>query len=75
MTWAGDRGIVNMRSGPLGREAARAGLVDFRTRRFGAFPPALANRPAGRRVEARVERLPGWSRVAAFQIFTARAPH
>lgn len=75
MTWEGDGGILRMRHGLLSRAASAAGLVDFRTERFGAFPPALANRSAGGRVESLVERLPGWSRVAAFQLFSASAPH
>ena len=73
MTWQGDGGILKMRHGLLGRAAADAGLEDFRTTRFGAFAPALANRAAGRRVESWIERVPGWSRVAAFEVFTARA--
>lgn len=74
MTWQGDGGILRMRQGLLRRAASDAGLEDFRTTRFGAFPPALANRATGRRVESWVERVPGWSRVAAFQLFSARAP-
>jgi 2-polyprenyl-3-methyl-5-hydroxy-6-metoxy-1,4-benzoquinol methylase len=73
MTWQGDGGILKMRHGLLSKAAAGAGLEDFRTTRFGAFPPALANRARGRQVESWVERVPGWGRVAAFQLFTARA--
>jgi SAM-dependent methyltransferase len=73
MSWQGDGGILKMRHGLLSKAAAGADLEDFRTTRFGAFPPALANRARGRQVESWVERVPGWGRVAAFQLFTARA--
>lgn len=74
MTWQGDRGILRMRHRLLARAADDAGLTDFRTERFGAFPPALANHAAGRRVESWIERLPGWQHVGAFQVFSARVP-
>ena len=74
MTWQGDGGILEMRHTLLSRAATSAGLEDFATARFGAFPPALANRAVGRRIESWVERVPGWDRVAAFQLFTTRAP-
>lgn len=73
MTWKGDGGIVRMRPRLLARAAADAGLTDFRTERFGAFPPALANRRAGQRVEAWLEAVPGWRPLRAFQLFSARA--
>lgn len=74
MTWKGDGGILKMRTGLLGRAARDAGLEGFTTTGFGAFPPALANRALGRRVESWIERAPGWGRVAAFRLFTAHAP-
>ena len=73
MSWKGDGGIVRMRPGLLRKAAEEAGFADFRTERFGAFPPFLANRPAGARVERAVEAVPGWRRARAFQLFTMRA--
>lgn len=73
MSWKGEGGILRMRPAQLRRLAGEADLVDFATDRFGAFPPALANRPAGRRVERAIEALPGWQRARAFQLFTMRA--
>jgi 2-polyprenyl-3-methyl-5-hydroxy-6-metoxy-1,4-benzoquinol methylase len=74
MTWAGDGGIVRMRERLMAEAAAVAGLRQQPTVRFGAFPPALANRAWGRRVEAALEAVPGWQRARAFQVFAFRAP-
>lgn len=74
MTWRGDGGIVRMRPGRLAAAASAGGLVEFATERFGAFPPFLANRPLGARVERALESVPGWRLARAFQLFSMRAP-
>ena len=51
MSWKGDKGIVHMRQGKLRRAAEHAGLRDVEVTTFGAFPPALANKDWGRRLE------------------------
>ncbi len=73
MSWKGDKGIVHMRAGRLRRAATAAGLRDVEVTTFGAFPPALANRAWGRRVEAGLERVPGWGRAKAFVVVSATA--
>jgi len=73
MTWRGDKGIVHMRAGRLRRAAAAAGLRDVTVTTFGAFPPALANKPWGRRLEARLESVPGWDRAKAFVVVSGTA--
>lgn len=70
MTWAGDRGITRMRPRRLRDHAAEAGFASFDFHRFGALPPALANRPGFARAERAMEAVPGWSWGRAFQIFT-----
>lgn len=70
MTWSGDRGIVRMRPRLLERAARHAGFTSFHVQRFGAFPPALANRRPFARLEQSLERIPGWSWGRAFQLFT-----
>jgi 2-polyprenyl-3-methyl-5-hydroxy-6-metoxy-1,4-benzoquinol methylase len=72
MSWKGEKGILRMRPSLLRDIIAGAGLTDFRTSRFGAFPPVLANRAAGRRVEDLLERVPGWRVARAFNLFTMR---
>jgi 2-polyprenyl-3-methyl-5-hydroxy-6-metoxy-1,4-benzoquinol methylase len=72
MTWRGERGIVNMTTRNLRRAARSAGFRHFEQRVFGAVPPALANRPWGRRLEDALESLPGWSHVGAFRLITLR---
>ena len=74
MSWKGEAGILRMRPPLLRGLAAGAGLADFRTHRFGAFPPALANRALGRRVEDLLERVPGWQAARAFNLFSMRVP-
>ena len=68
----GDKGIVHMRAGHSAGPR-RAGLRDVEITTFGAFPPALANRAWGRRVEAGLERVPGWGRAKAFVVVSATA--
>ncbi len=73
MSLEGEKGMTAMRPGPLGAAARAAGLEVLPTRRYGLFPPALANRPAGRRVERLLEAAtPAWAPLRAFQVFAAR---
>lgn len=74
MRWKGERGILHMRRGVIANACARAGLVDYSLRRFGFFPPVIANRPAGRAAERVLERVPVWRPALPFQLFSARRP-
>ena len=74
MRWQGERGIVHMRRRVIADACARAGLSAYGLRRFGFFPPIVANRPAGRAVERVLERVPVWRSALPFQLFTARRP-
>lgn len=71
MTWAGDRGIVDMRPGKIARAMRAGGLAEPRTTRFGFLPPFLANRPWGARLERGLERVAPLRPISAFQLFTA----
>lgn len=71
MTWAGDRGIVDMRPAKIARAMRAGGLAEPRTRRFGFLPPVLANRPWGARLERGLERVAPLRPVSAFQLFQA----
>ena len=68
MTWEGDGGVARMRRGVIFEAMRKAGLEQLALRRFGFFPPLLANRPWGRRFEARLERFPLWRPLLPFQI-------
>ncbi len=70
MTWRGERGILSMRPKVLAEAARRAGFTRCRSTAFGAFPPVLANRTRGARIEQIIEHLPGWDRVGAFRLIT-----
>lgn len=69
MTWAGDKGILQMRPRKVFAAMRAAGLVDLRLRRFGFFPPFLANRRWGSHAEALLERFPPWRPLLPFQLF------
>ena len=51
-----------------------AGLGDVSVRRYGFFPPQLANRSVGRRLEVALERIRPLRPVSAFQLFVGRRP-
>jgi SAM-dependent methyltransferase len=72
MTFAGEPSITKMRAGVILPALRGAGFVSARTRPYGFFPPFLANRPAGARIERALERVPAIPR--AFQIFSAEKP-
>lgn len=73
MSLEGEKGMTAMRPGPLEAAARAAGLAVLPTRRYGLFPPAIANRAAGRGLEKLLETLsPAWAPLRAFQVFAAR---
>jgi SAM-dependent methyltransferase len=69
ITWQGDGGVARMRPAVVLGAMARAGLVNLTVERFGFFPPVLANRRWGRRVEAILEGVPPLRPVLPFQLF------
>ncbi len=74
MTWAGDGGIVNIRRRPLCRALASAGIGDLFWRRFGFFPPFLANSRIAP-LERPLESFPLWRAALPFQLFGGRLRH
>jgi SAM-dependent methyltransferase len=74
MTWAGDGGIAQMRTGVVFPAMGQAGLRDLAVHRFGFFPPFLANRPWGARLEGWLERAPWWRPFLPFQVFRGERP-
>ena len=56
MRWREERGILQMRSAVMGLAMRQAGLEPTPPERFGFFPPAVANRAWGARLEAVLER-------------------
>lgn len=73
MRWEGEKGIAQMRRGPIFHAMSAAGLIDLQFERFGFAPPAIANRTWGRSVERGLEALPFLSPIRAFQLFGGRA--
>ena len=69
MTWEGDRGMLRMRPGVILPALESAGLGDCAYRRFGFFPPFLANAGGGGRAEAVLERVRPFRPMLPFQLF------
>jgi SAM-dependent methyltransferase len=69
MTWQGDKGILKMRPQTIFAAMENGGLRDLSMTRFGLFPPFLANRPWGSRLERTLERVRVWHSLLAFQLF------
>lgn len=69
MTWEGDKGIVDMRRGKIFHAMRSGGFGALEVRRFGFFPPFLANRPRGAAVEGVIERFPPFRPFLPFQLF------
>jgi hypothetical protein len=74
MTWAGDKGILKMRARIVFDAMERAGLSGPSVARFGFFPPFLANRPWGSRLERTLERVPVWEPFLPFQLLRGVRP-
>jgi SAM-dependent methyltransferase len=73
MSFTGEPRLTSMRPGVVLPSLARAGFVAAASRRYGYFPPAIANAAAGRRVERWMERRRWIPFPHAFQVFTAEA--
>ena len=69
ITWQGDRGIIRMRPSLIFRAMHNAGLSRPTMIRFGFFPPFLANRQWGSRLEVLLERVSIWRTLLPFQLF------
>jgi SAM-dependent methyltransferase len=72
MTWKGDKGILQMRRGVISDAMRRGGLELTGVKRFGFFPPFLANRGPAQKIERAIESLGLLNPVLPFQLFTAR---
>ena len=70
-TWRGDKGVTQMRMSIVGNAMKRAGLKSPSVQRFGFFPPFVANRSVGARIERAIERLRILRPILPFQIFRA----
>jgi glycosyltransferase involved in cell wall biosynthesis len=72
MTWEGDKGMLEMRPGPLLHAVEAAGLEQPRFERFGFFPPFVADRPRAAGIERALERIPPLRPVLPFQLVGGR---
>lgn len=72
MTWEGDKGILKMRRRLISEAMRNAGLEMTEVRRFGFFPPFLANGSAAGKIERAVESIRLLGPVLPFQLFAGR---
>jgi SAM-dependent methyltransferase len=74
MSYKGESTLLQMRKKPIFKSLARAGFVDIAATTFGFFPPFLANKSWGQKIESLLERVPVWKRLLPFRIVKARLP-
>lgn len=74
MTWQGDKGILKMRRSLIARAMNGANVELTDVKRFGFFPPFLANRRAFAKVERVIETFPPFKPFLPFQLFVGRRP-
>ena len=74
MRWRAERGLLRMRRSTVLTAMTEAGLDDTRLRRFGFFPPQIANRAAAVPIERMLEAVPVWRAALPFQLFSATRP-
>jgi SAM-dependent methyltransferase len=72
MTWRGDRGMARMRPAVVFPAMRAGGLASLSLHRFGFFPPFVANRPWGMRLERRLETIPLWRPLLPAALFSGR---
>jgi SAM-dependent methyltransferase len=69
MTWKGDGGVARMLPHVVLGAMRKAGLTEVRVHRVGFFPPFIANRGMGSRLERVLECFPLWQPFLPFQLF------
>ena len=74
MSLSGDRGILKMRPRIVAAAMREAGLVPGPSRRFGFFPPGVADTAFGAWLERGLERVWLWRPLLPFHVFTATLP-
>jgi SAM-dependent methyltransferase len=72
MSFRGERRLTSMRPAVILPAMRAAGLTDISIRRYGFFPPFVANRRTGQRLERALERIRFLRPVSAFQLFVGR---
>ena len=74
MRWRSERGLLRMRRSVVIPALAEAGLRAPALRRFGFFPPQVANLAPALPIERALEAVPLWRAVLPFQLFSATRP-
>ncbi|GAA4436194.1 hypothetical protein GCM10023091_13860 [Ravibacter arvi] len=68
MSWEGDKGVANMTKSKLFEAMQFSGWKNLKIKRFGFYPPFVANTSFGQATEKYLERIPGINPFLPFQI-------
>lgn len=71
MKWKGDKGLLKMRRGLVSKALGQAGFENFSMKRFGFFPPILANLKGAAFFERALQRIALFKPFLPFQLFGA----
>jgi len=74
MSWAGDKGVADMRKSKIQKATEYAELVNLKVCRYGAFPPFIANIKIGQKIEKQIEKIKILNPVLPFQLFEVQKP-
>jgi hypothetical protein len=68
MSWEGDKGVADMTKSKLFGAMDYAGWKNLKIKRFGFYPPFIANTSVGQKSEPVLEKIPGLNSFLPFQI-------
>jgi ubiquinone/menaquinone biosynthesis C-methylase UbiE len=74
MSWAGDKGVINMKEKNFVKACEFAKLEKLETYKYGFFPPFLVNNKFGNKTEKLIEKLGLFKSFSAFQIIKMTKP-
>jgi hypothetical protein len=74
MTWAGERGMLRMRSTPMVQAMREVGLEQCETQYFGCLPPQIGNMHWGAMREGLCERIPFPGAIRPLILFKGQLP-
>lgn len=72
MSWQGDKGVADMTKSKLFNAMTYAGWKNLKIKRFGFYPPFLANSAFGKSSEPILEKMPGFQSFLPFQMISGQ---
>lgn len=74
MSWAGDKGVADMRRSKFEEARVAAGLENLEIKTYGFYPPQVINTRFGQLTEPLLEKFPLWKGALPFQLFKMEKP-